>query len=80
MLWRRMGATVLLMTHPPSGLVVLEGPASDLWDLLERSATLEELAGRLGAAYDLPAERMASEISPVLAELEGRAVLRRAAA
>ena len=67
-LWRR--TTRGLVVLPPHGEpIVVSGPAVPIWEILAEPVTAEELSERLAARFALPAQRVLSQIVPVLQRL-----------
>jgi Coenzyme PQQ synthesis protein D (PqqD) len=67
-LWRR--TTRGLVVLPPRGEpIVVSGPAVPIWDILAEPVTAEELSERLAARFAVPAQRVLSQIAPVLQQL-----------
>ena len=77
--WRQTADRVLLLHVDAPEPVVVAGPGPLLWDLLKDPASLEDLAAGLSEAYKMPAERIAWDIEPVLAELTRQGLVRSAA-
>jgi hypothetical protein len=71
-LWRRTYDRVLIRIPASGEAVTLQTTACDLWAALEEPGSLREVAKRLGRLYDAPFEQIASDVAPVLEELERR--------
>lgn len=69
-LWRRSGDTAVLKCPDRDDIVTLDGSGLAVWSELERPATVEEVAARLGARFDVPASTVAVDLTRLLADLE----------
>ena len=69
-LWRRTYDRILIVVPETDRLVTLEGTGRELWAALEEPGSLHALARRLAAVYGAPVEAIASDIAPVIGELE----------
>lgn len=69
-LWRRTCDRVVILLPPSGEFVTLTSTGCDLWAALEEPGSVGELAGRLAATYGAPVDRIASDIAPVIDELE----------
>jgi hypothetical protein len=71
-LWRRTHDRVLIRVPASGETTTLQATACDLWTALEEPGSLGEVSKRLAAVYDASVEQIASDIAPVLEELERR--------
>lgn len=74
-LWRGTCDRVIILVPASGELITLQATAGDLWAALEFPGSLGELAERLAAVYDAPAERIAGDVKPALDELARRGAL-----
>jgi hypothetical protein len=80
-LWRNAGETVVLLPaaeERPTPLVV-SGSAAVIWELLAEPVTLSELAAKLAAIYEVEAQVIERDLSPVLEGLYTEAAIERSA-
>lgn len=76
-LWRYAGGTVIVLPnseHRPAPLVI-SGSAALVWELLATPTTLEDLSSELARTYRTTSEAIATDLVPVLAELEASAAV-----
>lgn len=78
-LWRRSGDQVLLMPAASLDVCVLGETGLALWEALAEPVGLREVSVRLSARYEVPAERVAADLEPVLEDLDRRQLVRRCA-
>jgi len=71
-LFREVGPEVLLAAVERPGFDVLSGPATDVWDLLDRPQTLDELVASLADRYDAPRTSIETDVQRLLDELTRR--------
>jgi Coenzyme PQQ synthesis protein D (PqqD) len=64
--WRRSLDAVVCLPPGSSEPVTLAGTAPEVWDLLERPRSLEELASELAGRHGIDAETVANDVLPVL--------------
>jgi hypothetical protein len=76
-LHRTVGHEVLLAAADRDGFDVLPGTAATLWILLDQPAGLETLTEELAAIYATPADRVGTDLLPLLDELVRRGWLER---
>ena len=76
----RLSEDELVLLGPDSEVYVgLDRIAADIWGRLAEPKALDALAAELAEAYDAPAETIAADIAPVIAELIAEGLLARAA-
>jgi hypothetical protein len=68
-LWRRTHDRILVLVPATREVLSLTGSGRELWAVLDEPGSLPELAERLAAIYGAPAERIATDITPVITEL-----------
>ena len=71
--WRRSLDAVLCLPPGSSEPVTLAGSGPEVWDLLERPCSLDELASELARRHGIDPRTVARDVRPVL---EGLAELR----
>lgn len=69
-LWRRTYDRVLILVPGRDDFLTLQGSGCALWAALEEPGSLRALAERLAAIYGAPVEQIASDIAPVIEDLE----------
>jgi len=69
-LWRRSLIGVVVLPGGADDPVALEGTGPELWDLLEAGRSLDDLAARLADQHGAEASLVATDIAPILSELE----------
>lgn len=69
-LWRRTSDRVVILLPQSGEFITLRESGCDLWAALETPASVEEIALRLATAYGAPVERVTSDITPIIGELE----------
>jgi hypothetical protein len=74
-LWRRTYDRVLILMPASGEVLTLQATACEMWAALEDPGSLDEVSRRLAAVYDAPLEQIASDVAPVLEELERRGAL-----
>lgn len=74
-LWRRTYDRVLILVPTSGELVTLTSTGCDLWAALGQPGTVEDIAGRLAAAYGASVSQIAPDIAPVIEELERRGAI-----
>jgi hypothetical protein len=78
-LWRRVGAEVLLATPTGSDVERLSLPASAAWRLLDRPRTVPELTASLAGEFPLDGDEIADRVEALVDALESRGLLERVA-
>jgi hypothetical protein len=68
-LWRTTGESVLLMVRPEPRMLTLSGSGAALWGLLSRPRSLSESAQVLARHFEVSAEDIERDITPVVEEL-----------
>ena len=80
-LWRRSFGTVIVdvggVDVDERSLVELSGSAVEIWDLLERDASLDDLVGSLGERFTINTDRLESDVRAFLEQMEMQGVVRR---
>jgi hypothetical protein len=76
-LFRTAGREVLLASADREGFDVLPDTAAAVWVLLDEPASVASLSDELAALYGMPADRIASDVRPLLDELVRRGWLDR---
>jgi hypothetical protein len=74
---RRSGPTVILACPGREDLLVLEGSAALVWDLLSESVEDEQLVATIAEGFGLDPEAVASDVRPFLTELHGVGAVQR---
>jgi hypothetical protein len=67
--WRRSLYAVLCLPPGASEPVTLGGSGPEVWDLLERQYSLDELASELARRHGIDAQAVARDVRPVLERL-----------
>lgn len=67
--WRRSLDAVLCLPPGTSEPVTLAGSGPEVWDLLERPCSLDELASELAQWHGIDADTVARDVRPVLERL-----------
>ena len=67
--WRRSLYAVLCLPPGASEPVTLAGSGPEVWDLLERPCSLDELASQLGRRHGIDAHTVARDVRPILERL-----------
>jgi len=71
-LWRQTYDRVLILLPSSGQFITLEATGRDLWAALEEPGTVHDLACRLAADFGAPVAQIASDITPVIEELDRR--------
>jgi hypothetical protein len=69
-LWRRTYDRVVILVPGRDGYLTLQATGCELWAALEEPGSLHALAQRLAAFYGASVEVIASDIVPVIEDLE----------
>ena len=65
------GTRVGLYDSASQQAAVLNGPASDIWRLLDGARTVEEIVGELAAAYQVEPDEIRPQVVQAVADLAG---------
>lgn len=68
-LWRRTIDGVVLVSRRAPGLMTLEDSSADLWLVLDRPMTVQEIAGRLSCNHSTAAVSAARQLLEHLADI-----------
>jgi Coenzyme PQQ synthesis protein D (PqqD) len=68
-LWRRSLDTVLCLPPNAAEPVTLAGTGPEIWELLQRPHSLDELAAELAARHHTDAEVVTGDVAPVCERL-----------
>jgi hypothetical protein len=60
-------------------VLVLNGPAGDVWRLADGATSVADIVSLLATAYGVPLERLAADVEAVVADLTNRGYLVEAA-
>jgi Coenzyme PQQ synthesis protein D (PqqD) len=74
-LWRRSLEAVILLPAGADEPLTLPDTGAIVWDLLEEPATFDELVATLADVYNTDATTIATDITPLLTELQTRGAL-----
>ena len=66
-----LDGTVNLYDSASQQAAVLNGPASDIWRLLDGARTVEEIVGELAAAYQVEPDEIRPQVVQAVADLAG---------
>jgi hypothetical protein len=77
LLWRRSMSQVLVMAPATGALVVLEGTAVELWDVLASPRSIEAVISTLADRHSVEPSAVAGDVGRALAEFEQRGLLER---
>jgi hypothetical protein len=69
-LWRRVADDIVVLLPGDSDPAVLSAAAAVVWNDLETSASVTELAGSLALALERDPGAMRADLEPILDELE----------
>lgn len=75
-LWR-VAPGFLVAATPDGEVTRAEGPAPEIWELLARPCTVEEVAATLADRYAAPVEQVAVDVAAFLTELDGKGLVER---
>ena len=73
-LWRRSGSRILLRSNDGE-VVVLDGSAVEVWDLLEAPMTIGDLNGALGEGRESQRNEIAADLDWLLKDLDARSLI-----
>jgi hypothetical protein len=74
---RRSGPTVILACPDREDLLVLEGSAALVWDLLSEPVDDEQLVATIAEGFGLDTEAVSSDVRPFLGQLYEAGAVRR---
>jgi hypothetical protein len=66
---RRVASGVVLLTNEATDVFEVTGPGADMWELLARAVTFDELVARLAEDYETSPTVVRRDLEPVLTEL-----------
>lgn len=74
--WRRTPRGVVVLRPGGEDVVLLDGTAAELWELLEPPIAEHELARRLATRYGAPTAQVLTDVGPTLRQLQATGVVR----
>ena len=78
-LWRRSLDAVVLLPAAADDVITLAGTGPAVWEVLAEWRTVDDVVGIMAAAYGTSPEVVATDLAPLLADLEAKGVLQTAA-
>ena len=64
-----------MLTPVGDDVVLLDGTAAQVWELLEHPVSARELADRLAVRYAATAEQVLTDVAPTLLQLQSAGVV-----
>lgn len=74
-LWRRIGASLLLLVPGAGEALEVSGSAADVWDLLASPTGLDDLVAAAACAYGSEKEMLLDDIARLVEDLADREIL-----